>query len=109
MAGGTQRCSNCRRPATGSRASGEKKAMATGMELILNLRSAREWHSALEENHERNAVAAAAEETARRLERILTAARRDTLKTQSKQRRKIVSPMADNLALHEAQTSGAIQ
>ena len=51
--------------------------MATGMELILNLRSAREWHSGLEENNERNAVAAAAEETARRLEKILTAARRD--------------------------------
>jgi len=83
--------------------------MATGMELILSLRRAREWHSALEEHSECSAVAAAAEETARRLERILTAARRDTLKTQTKQRRKIVSPMADNLALHEAQTSGAIQ
>jgi cyclic beta-1,2-glucan synthetase len=83
--------------------------MATGMELILNLRSAREWHSALEENHDRNAVAAAAEETARRLEKILTAARRDGLKTQSKQRRKITSPMADDLALHEAQIGGAIQ
>jgi hypothetical protein len=83
--------------------------MATGMELILNLRSAREWHSALEENNERNAVAAATEETARRLEKILTAARRDGLKAQSKQRRKITSPLADDLALHEAQISGAIQ
>src|SRR5215471_7960676 len=83
--------------------------MATGMELILNLRSAREWHSSLEEHSERSAVAAAAEETARRLEKILTEARRNGLKTQTKQRRKIVSPMADDLALHEAQTSGAIQ
>src|SRR5262245_7449521 len=83
--------------------------MATGMELILSLRSAREWHSALEEHGERSAVAAAAEETTRRLDRILTAARRDTLKTHTKQRRKILSPMAENLALHEAQTSGAIQ
>src|ERR1700750_2130696 len=83
--------------------------MATGMELILNLRSAREWHSALEENNERNSVAAAAEETARRLEKILTAARRDGLNIQSRQRRKITSPMADDLALHEAQISGAIQ
>src|SRR5215510_16099678 len=83
--------------------------MATGMELILSLRSAREWHSALEEHSERSAVAAAAEETARRLEKILGAARRNGLKTQTKQRRKIVSPMADDLALHEAQISGAIQ
>jgi len=83
--------------------------MATGMELILNLRSAREWHSALEERTERSAVRAAAEETARRLEKILTTARRDALKVQTRQRRKIVSPMADNLALHEAQISGAIQ
>lgn len=83
--------------------------MATGMELILNLRSAREWHSSLEEHSERRAVAAAAEESARRLEKILTAARRSGLKTQTKQRRKIVSPMTDDLALHEAQISGAIQ
>ncbi|HXT27519.1 MAG TPA: glucoamylase family protein [Candidatus Eisenbacteria bacterium] len=83
--------------------------MATGMELILNLRSAREWHSALEESGERSAIQAAAEETARRLERILAAARRDALKTQAKQRRRVTSPMADDLALHEAQISGAIQ
>src|SRR5262252_811584 len=83
--------------------------MATGMELILNLRSAREWHRSLEEHSERSAGAAAAEESARRLERILGAARRNGLKTQTKQRRKIVSPMADDLALHEAQISGAIQ
>jgi len=83
--------------------------MATGMELILNLRSAREWHSALEEHSERSAVAAAAEETARRLEKILTEARRNGLKAQAKQRRKIESPMADDLALHEAQIGGAIQ
>src|SRR5262245_58417908 len=83
--------------------------MATGMELILSLRSAREWHSALEEHGERSAVAAAAEETTRRLDRILTAARRDTLKTHTKQRRKIASPMSDDLALHEAQISGAVQ
>ncbi|HKF26428.1 MAG TPA: hypothetical protein VKB24_10635, partial [Candidatus Acidoferrum sp.] len=83
--------------------------MATGMELILNLRSAREWHSALEETSERSAVAAAAEETTRRLEKILAEARRNGLKTQSKQRRRVVSPMSDDLALHEAQISGAIQ
>jgi len=83
--------------------------MATGMELILNLRSAREWHSALEESGERSAVQAAAEETARRLEKILAAARHDALKTQAKQRRRVTSPMADDLALHEAQISGAIQ
>jgi len=83
--------------------------MATGMELILNLRSAREWHSSLEEHSERSAVAAAAEETARRLEKILTAARRNGLKAQTKQRRKIASPLADDLALHEAQIGGAIQ
>src|SRR6185295_6078277 len=83
--------------------------MATGMELILNLRSAREWHSTLEEHSEQSAVAAAAEETARRLEKILTEARRNGLETLTKQRRKIVSPMADDLALHEAQISGAIQ
>src|SRR4030095_3567396 len=83
--------------------------MATGMEWIWSLRSAREWHSALEENSERSAVAAAAEETARRLEKILTAARRNGLKTQGKQRRKIASPLGDDLGLDEAQISGAIQ
>jgi hypothetical protein len=62
------------------------------MELILNLRSAREWHSTLEEHSEQSAVAAAAEETARRLEKILTEARRNGLETLTKQRRKIVSP-----------------
>jgi len=82
-------------------------AMATGMELILNLRSAREWHSALEEHDESKAVAV--EESARRLEKILAAAHHDGLKTQSKQRRKNSAPMTEDLGLHEAQIGGAIQ
>src|SRR5262245_14922425 len=105
-----QRCSNCKRRATGRFTDfGGKKVMATGMELILNLRSAREWHRALEEGAECRASTAAAEETARRLEKILAVARRDALKTASKPRRRISSPMADDLALHEGQITGAIQ
>ena len=83
--------------------------MATGMEVILNLRSAREWHRTLEEGDQSGAASAATEETARRLEKILAAARRDALKTVNKSRRRVSSPLSDNLALHEGQITGAIQ
>lgn len=82
--------------------------MATGMELVLNLRSAREWHSILEENLGKPGAANAGE-SARRLEQILAAARREGLEAQKKGRRKSPAPLLENLALQEAQVNGAIQ
>src|ERR1700758_2346910 len=82
--------------------------MATGMELVLNLRSAREWHSILEEDFGKPGTANAGE-SARRLEQILAAARRAGLQAQKKSRRKSSSPLLENLALQEAQVNGAIQ
>ena len=82
--------------------------MATGMELVLNLRSAREWHSILEEDFGKPGAANAGE-SARRLEQILAAARREGLQAQKKSRRKSSSPLLENLALQEAQVNGAIQ
>ena len=84
--------------------------MATGMELILNLRSAREWTAALEDGAHLNAVGAdATEESARRLERILSAARQEGLKVRGKARRKMLSALAGDLALYEGQIGRAIQ
>ena len=82
--------------------------MATGMELVLNLRSAREWHSVLEEDLAKPGTADA-RESERRLEQILAAARRDGLEAQKKSRRKSPAPLLENLALQEAQVNGAIQ
>ena len=82
--------------------------MATGMELVLSLRSAREWHSILEEDFGKPGAANAGE-SARRLERILAAARREGLEAQKKGRRKSSAPLLENLALQEAQVNGAVQ
>ena len=75
--------------------------MATSIELVLNLRSAREWNSGFEDAdgtaHWKNS--AGAEECSRRLERILTAARVGGLKPQTKARRAISSPLREDLAL----------
>ena len=85
--------------------------MATNIELVLNLRSAREWNSGFEDTdgtaHWKNS--AGAEECTRRLERILAAARVDGLKTQTKPRRTIVSPLREDLALQEALIARAVQ
>src|SRR5579862_9253035 len=81
--------------------------MATGMELVLSLRSAREWHSILEEDFGKPGAANAGE-SARRLERILAAARREGLEAQKKGR-KSSAPLLENLALQEAQVNGAVQ
>jgi cyclic beta-1,2-glucan synthetase len=85
--------------------------MATGMELVLNLRSAREWHSAFEESTEskHSATSAEAEASARRLERILSAAHRSGLKVHEKPRRRTAFPLAEDVALHEAQVGRATQ
>ena len=85
--------------------------MATSIELVLNLRSAREWNSAFEDAdgtaHWKNS--AGAEECSRRLERILTAARVGGLKPQMKSRRAIRSPLREDLALQEAVIARAVQ
>jgi hypothetical protein len=83
--------------------------MATGMELVLNLRSAREWTAALEGGaHVYAGGADGNAQSARRLERILSAARREGLKVRGKARRKMLSPLAGDLALCEGQISRAI-
>jgi cyclic beta-1,2-glucan synthetase len=85
--------------------------MATSIELVLNLRSAREWNSAFEDAegtaHWKNS--AGAEECSRRLERILTAARLGGLTPQTKSRRAISSPLREDLALQEAVIARAVQ
>jgi hypothetical protein len=85
--------------------------MATSIDMVLNLRSAREWSTVLEDAdpsaHWKNS--AAAEECAQRLERIVTAARLDGLQAQTKSRRAIISPLRDDLAMQEAQIGRAIQ
>ena len=85
--------------------------MGTNIDLVLNLRSAREWNSRLEEtecaallkNSEGN------EEACRRLERILAAARMSGLTAQANSRRKIVSLLREDLTLQEALIARAVQ
>jgi cyclic beta-1,2-glucan synthetase len=85
--------------------------MATNIELVLNLRSAREWNSGFEDAdgtaHWKNS--AGAEECTRRLEHIISAARVDGLQAQAKPRRTIVSPLREDLALQEALIARAVQ
>jgi hypothetical protein len=85
--------------------------MATSIDMVLNLRSAREWNSGFEDAdataHWKNS--AGAEECARRLERILAAARRDGLQSQTKPHRGIASPLLEDLAMQEAQISRAVR
>ena len=85
--------------------------MATNVDLILNLRSAREWNSRLEDAgemaHWKNS--AGAEESCLRMERILAAAHTDGLRAQANSRRKIVSPLREDLALQEALIARAVQ
>src|SRR5258708_40292668 len=85
--------------------------MATNVDLILNLRSAREWNSHLEDADEialwKNS--AGAEETCLRKERILAAAHAEGLKAQENPRRTITSPLREDLALQEALIARAVQ
>jgi hypothetical protein len=85
--------------------------MATNVDLILNLRSAREWNSRLEDAdemaHWKNS--ACAEESCVRTERILAAAHTDGLRAQANSRRTIISPLREDLALQEALISRAVQ
>jgi cyclic beta-1,2-glucan synthetase len=85
--------------------------MATNFDLVLNLRSAREWSSALEDADTASqwTNSAAADQSGHRMERILTAARLDGLRAQSKSGRNVVSPLRDDLALQEAQIGRAVQ
>ncbi len=85
--------------------------MATNVDLILNLRSAREWNSRLEEADEialwKNS--AGAEETCLRKERILAAAHAEGLQAHENSRRTITSPLREDLALQEALIARAVQ
>src|SRR6266481_2193555 len=85
--------------------------MATNVDLILNLRSAREWSTRLEEAdemvHWKNS--AGAEEPCLRKERILAAAHADGLRAQANSRRTIISPLREDLALQEALIARAVQ
>ena len=86
--------------------------MATNMDLVLNLRSAREWHSSLELDLYGTACcksSADAEECARRHENILTAARATGLAAETKSHRKITSPLREDLTLQEALIARAVQ
>src|SRR6201998_4045902 len=85
--------------------------MATNVDLILNLRSAREWNSRLEEadDVEQWKNSAGAEEACLRKERILAAAHADGLKAQENSRRTITSPLREDLALQEALIARAVQ
>jgi len=85
--------------------------MATSIELVLNLRSAREWNSGFEDAdgtaHWKSS--AGAEECSRRLERILAAARVGGLEPQAKPRRAISSSIRRDLGLQEAVIAGVVQ
>jgi hypothetical protein len=85
--------------------------MATNVDLILNLRSAREWNSGLEDAdgtlHWKSS--ACAEERGLRMERILAVARTGGLNAQANSRRTIISPLREDLALQEALIARAVQ
>src|SRR5215469_2424617 len=85
--------------------------MATGIDVVLNLRSAREWHSTLEDSdssaHWRSS--AAAEEKLRRIEKIVAAAHAELPGLGTKLDRRIVSPLRDDLAIQEALIGRALQ
>jgi len=85
--------------------------MATSIDTVLNLRSAREWHSSLEDAegtaHWKNS--AGAEECTHRLERIIAAAGAEGLQAEGKPRRASVSRLREDLALQEAVIARAVQ
>jgi hypothetical protein len=85
--------------------------MATSIDMVLNLRSAREWNSGFEDAdltaHWKNF--APVEECERRLEHILAAARGDGLQAEKKPHREIASPLLEDLAMQEAQIGRAVR
>ena len=84
--------------------------MATNFDLVLNLRSAREWKPALEDaDASRWKDTGAVEERAARLEHLLTAARLPGLSAGEEPKRNLTENFAEQLALHEAQIGRAIQ
>ena len=85
--------------------------MATNVDLILNLRSAREWNSRLEEA-DRAAdwkSSAGAEERSLRMERILIAARTVGINAPASSSRITTSPLREDLTLQEALIARAVQ
>src|ERR1700675_1498834 len=85
--------------------------MATSIDMVLNLRSAREWNSGFEDAdlpaNWKNFTPV--EECERRLERILAAARGAGLQAQNKPHREIASPLLEDLAMQEAQIGRAVR
>ena len=85
--------------------------MATSIDTVLNLRSAREWHSSLEdaEGTAQWKISEGSEERAHRIERIIAAAHLDGLRVEAKPRRTNVSRLREDLALQEAVIARAVQ
>src|SRR5882724_3705964 len=85
--------------------------MATNVDLILNLRSTREWNSRLEEAD--GAMdwksSAGAEERSLRMERILIAARTVGINAPASSSRTTTSPLREDLTLQEALIARAVQ
>src|SRR6266436_5769794 len=85
--------------------------MATNVDLILNLRSAREWNSRLEEADGATdwKSSAGAEERSLRMERILIAARTVGINAPASSSRITTSPLREDLTLQEALIARAVQ
>jgi hypothetical protein len=85
--------------------------MATSIDTVLNLRSAREWHSSLEdaEGMAQWKISEGEEERTHRLERIMAGARIEGLRVEAKPRRANVSRLREDLALQEAVIARAVQ
>jgi cyclic beta-1,2-glucan glucanotransferase len=85
--------------------------MATNVDLILNLRSAREWNSRLEEADGATdwKSSPGAEERSLRMERILIAARTVGTNAQASSSRTTTSPLREDLTLQEALIARAVQ
>src|SRR5258705_996351 len=85
--------------------------MATNVDLILNLRSARVWNSRLEEADGATdwKSSAGVEERIRRMDRILIAARTVGINAQASSSRTTTSPLREDLTLQEALIARAVQ
>src|SRR5258708_11805267 len=85
--------------------------MATKVDLILTLRSARVWNSRLEEADGATdwKSSAGAEERSLRMERILVAARTVGINAQASSSRTTTSPLREDLTLQEALIARAVQ
>src|SRR5438045_2776375 len=85
--------------------------MGTSIDLALSLRSAREWNKGLEDadGAAHWKYAAGAEESTRRLERIIAAAHLDGLQADAKSKRANISHLREDSTLQEALIARAVQ